>query len=417
MVDMANRKTKTNLRPKRWIIARQGCIFAKNRLPMPRLLICPDSFKESLSAAEVANALSVGFARALPQAEIVRLPMADGGEGTDEAMVAATGGRLVPVQAHDPLMRPHEAFLGLLGHVGDSPPTAVVSLAAASGLALLAENERNPLLTTTFGTGQLVRKALDLGCRRIIVGLGGSATNDGGAGLLQALGASLTDASGREIPPGGGNLHRLARIDLSGLDQRLANTEVLVACDVTNPLVGPLGASAVYGPQKGATPRMVAELDANLGHFAQIIGQDLGKHIAQWPGVGAAGGTGGGLVAVLNAKLRPGFELVAEAVGLPGYLAGADLVVTGEGRIDGQTQFGKVPYGVAQLAKPLGKPVIAFVGAVGAGIEELHGYGLTSIFSIADRPMLLDEALVRAPELLAHAAAQVGRLLAVQWGR
>ena len=381
---------------------------------MLRLLLCPDSFKESLSAAQVAAALELGFRRALPNAQFTCLPMADGGEGTTEAMVAATGGRMTLVSTFDPLMRPCEAFIGQLGDAASPRPTAVVELAAASGLARLTAQERNPLLTSTFGTGRLIQHALEMGSRRIIIGLGGSATNDGGAGLAQALGAKLLDATGHEIPLGGGHLNQLARIDLSHLDHRLARTEILVACDVTNPLIGLLGASAVYGPQKGATPTMVAQLDENLAHFARIIHRDLGQDMAQWPGVGAAGGTGGGLAALLNAKLCPGFQLVAEAVSLAKHIAEADWVITGEGRIDGQTQFGKVPLGVAQLAQPLGKPVIAFAGAVGAGTGDLYAQGITSIFAIADRPMTLPESMARAPELLANGAEQVGRLLAIR---
>ncbi len=381
---------------------------------MLRLLLCPDSFKESLSAVQVASSLALGFRRALPTAQFTCLPMADGGEGTTEAMVAATGGRLVLVSTFDPLMRPCEAFIGLLGDATGSGPTAVIELAAASGLARLTAQERNPLVTSTFGTGRLIQQALEMGCRRIIIGLGGSATNDGGAGLAQALGAKLIDKTGHEIPLGGGQLNQLACIDLGQLDHRLAQTEILVACDVTNPLIGPLGASAVYGPQKGATPAMVAQLDENLVHFAQIIHRDLGRDMAHWPGAGAAGGAGAGLAALLNAKLCPGFRLVAEAVGLAAHIAEADWIITGEGRIDGQTQFGKVPLGVAQLAQPLGKPVIAFAGAVGAGIGDLYAQGVTSIFAIADRPMTLSESMARAPELLANGAEQVGRLLAIR---
>jgi glycerate 2-kinase len=373
-----------------------------------RILLCPDSFKESLSAWHVAQALARGFARALPQAQCQLLPLADGGEGTVEALVAATDGRVVRVPALDPLLRPCEAEFGLLG----DGTTAAIELAAASGLALLRPEERNPLVTSTFGLGELIKAALDAGCRRLVVGIGGSATNDGGAGLATALGAKLLDAQGQPLPPGGAALAQLAQIDVSGLDPRLAHTEILVACDVTNPLNGPQGASAVYGPQKGATTSMVQQLDAALAHYANVLAQQLGRAVAAVPGAGAAGGTGAGLMAFLGAQLRPGFALVAEAVGLAAQIAQADWVVTGEGKIDEQTQFGKVPFGVAQLATVHQKPVLAFAGTIGAGAEALYGHGLLGIFPIVDRPMPLAQAIEQAPALLERAAERVGRLLA-----
>ncbi|MCU0449379.1 MAG: glycerate kinase [Bernardetiaceae bacterium] len=373
-----------------------------------RILLCPDSFKESLGAWHVAQALAQGFRRALPQAHCHLLPLADGGEGTVEALVAATGGRVVRVPAHDPLMRPREAEFGLLG----DGVTAAIELAAASGLALLPPEERNPLVTSTFGLGELMKAALDAGCRRLVVGIGGSATNDGGAGLATALGARLLDADGQLLPPGGAALARLAHADLRGLDPRLALTEILVACDVTNPLTGPQGASAVYGPQKGADPGMVEVLDAALAHYATVLAKQLGRAVAQVPGAGAAGGTGAGLMAFLGAQLRPGFALVADAVGLAAQIAQADWVVTGEGKIDEQTRFGKVPFGVAQLAAVYQKPVLAFAGTIGAGAEVMYQHGLLGIFPIVDRPMPLTQALAQAPALLERAAERVGRLLA-----
>jgi glycerate kinase len=369
-----------------------------------KIVIAPDSFKESLSAQEVAEQIEAGFKAIFPEAHYVKLPMADGGEGTVEAMVAATGGRTVAVQVTGPLGTPVEAFYGVTG----DETTAVIEMAAASGLTLVPPELRNPMKTTSFGTGELIRKALDDGLRRLIIGIGGSATNDGGVGMLQALGVKFLGQEDRqEIGFGGGALELLAKIDPGGLDQRLQACSVLVACDVDNPLTGPRGASAVFGPQKGASPEMVARLDENLGHFARLVDCDLHRDIASVPGAGAAGGMGAALMAFLNAELRPGIEIVMEAIGLEGALAGADLVITGEGRIDGQTIYGKAPAGVARLAKLRGLPVIGFAGSLTTDAEIVHEHGLDAIFSVVNRPCSLVEAFSDAGHNLRTTARNV----------
>ena len=298
-----------------------------------KIVIAPDSYKESLSALEVAQAVEAGFRQVFPDADYVLVPVADGGEGTVDAMVAATGGRKETVTVSGPLGEPVEAFYGLTGD-GD---TAVIEMAAASGLALVPPDRRNPLLTNSRGTGELIRAALDAGARRFILGIGGSATNDGGAGMVQALGVRLLDLEGRELDGSGGDLARLERIDVSALDPRLAECRIEVACDVDNPLTGARGASAVFGPQKGATPEMVQALDANLARLARIVGRDLGVAVDTVPGAGAAGGMGAAMLAFFGATLKPGIEIVTAAVDLDTHVRDADLVITGEGRIDFQT--------------------------------------------------------------------------------
>jgi glycerate kinase len=360
-------------------------------VPM-RIVIAPDSYKESLTALEVATEIEAGFREIFPEAEYLKLPMADGGEGTVAAMVAATGGTLVEVEVTGPLGNPVTACYGLTG----DGKTAVIEMAAASGLDLVAPNLRNPLITTTFGTGELIKAALDEGARRLIIGIGGSATNDGGAGMLQALGVILQDQAGRPLGFGGGQLANLERIDLSSMDPRLKTCRIEVACDVNNPLTGPKGASAVFGPQKGATPEMVAELDANLCHYAALINRDLGQHVASVPGAGAAGGMGAALLAFLGAKLRPGIEIVMEAVGLENYVEEADLVITGEGRIDSQTVNGKTPIGVARMAKRYGKPVIGIAGCLASDAAVVHGHGIDAVFSVLCQAGTVEEALRNA---------------------
>jgi len=377
-----------------------------------KVVIAPDSFKECLPAEDVAEAMARGVRAAAPQAEVVCVPMADGGEGTVRALVAATGGTLRQAAVTGPLGEPVEAEFGLLG----DGQTAVIEMAAASGLPLVPPDRRDPTRTTTRGTGELIQAALDLGARHLILGIGGSATVDGGAGMAQALGARLLDAAGRPIGPGGGELDRLARIDLSAMDPRLKAVRCEVACDVTNPLVGPRGAARVYGPQKGATPEMVERLDANLAHLADVIQRDLGLDVRDVPGAGAAGGLGAGLVAFLGATLRRGIELVIGAVRLEEKLRGADLVLVGEGRMDAQTAYGKVPVGVSRLAARMGIPAVALVGSLGDGFEAAHPEGIAACFSILDRPMALAEAIERAPELLARAAEQILRLFLARAG-
>ncbi|WP_338818926.1 Glycerate 2-kinase [Moorella thermoacetica] len=377
---------------------------------MRRIVIAPDSFKESLSAPEVAAAIAQGIHRVLPEVETVNVPMADGGEGLTATLVAATGGREMTATVTGPLGEPVQASWGILG----DGITAVVEMAQASGLPLVPREKRNPLVTTTYGTGELIHQALEAGCRRLIVGIGGSATNDGGAGMARALGVKLLDAEGADIPPGAGGLERLERIDIQGLDPRVKEVEILVACDVDNPLCGPRGASAVYGPQKGATPEMIPRLDAALARLADIVARDLKVDVRELPGAGAAGGLGAGLVAFLGATLRRGIELVIEAVNLDGILAaGADLVITGEGEINRQTAYGKVPAGVAGVAAKYGIPVVALVGSIGEGASAVYDHGIQGFMSIVPRPVPLSYCLENASSLLADAAERLMRLLCI----
>ncbi len=370
-----------------------------------RVVIAPDKFKGSLTALEAAEAMARGLSRVDPCAEIDRVPMADGGEGTVAALVAATGGSYRTVTVTGPLGEPVVASFGLLG----DGRTAVLEMASASGLWLVPPALRDPLRATTRGTGQLLLAALEAGARRVIVGIGGSATNDGGAGLGQALGFRLLDTHGRELEPGGGELDRLARIERTDQAAVLGSATIAVACDVTNPLCGPRGASAVYGPQKGATPEMVERLDRNLGHFADIVARDLDVAVRDIPGSGAAGGLGGGLVAFAGGRLEGGVNLVIEAVNLRERLHTADLCLTGEGALDGQSAFGKTAVGVARLAHSLRCPTLAVAGSIGPGAEAVLEQGVDAYFSICPGPVPIDEAIERASELLENATAQAVR--------
>lgn len=372
-----------------------------------RYLCAPDSFKESLTAAEAARAMAEGIRRGDPGAEIRCLPMADGGEGTARALADATGGTMLTASAHDPLGRPVQAGLALLG----DGRTAVVETAAASGLALLRPSERDPKATTSYGTGELIRAALDAGAETIIVGLGGSATNDAGAGLLQALGVRLLDKNGNDLAHGGAALANLTTIDISTMDPALKNVAITAACDVTNPLTGPTGASAVFGPQKGASKDDVATLDAALAHFAQVIDSQLGVAVNDVPGAGAAGGIGAALKGFLNAEFRPGIAIVIEQSGLDAAAQWADVVFTGEGSIDFQTKFGKTPAGVAETAKRHGKPVIAVAGHIGTGIDELHEVGIDAVFGIAPGAASLSELLADAAANVTRTTEQIVRTL------
>ena len=373
-----------------------------------RVVIAPQEFKGSLTAVQATQAIADGLRRALPDAELVLVPMADGGPGTVEAVVTAKGGRWLKTAVRGPLGSPVEATWGIID--GD---TAVIEMATASGLVLVPEGQRDPRVASTYGTGQIIAAALAAGCHRVIVGMGGSATNDGGAGVAQALGARLLDDAGQDLPPGGAALARLARIDVSGLDRRLRQARLLAATDVFNPLCGPQGASAVYGPQKGATPELVRELDAALAHYAAIIERDLRVRVLEVAGAGAAGGLGAGLVAFLGAEIVPGAKLVAEAVGLEQRMSGADLVIAGEGRLDAQTGFGKAPWEVARLAREARAPVIAIAGAVreDCGPELLDAFD--AVATILPPGVPPQEAMARAGELLDAVAEQVGRLLAL----
>jgi glycerate kinase len=357
-----------------------------------KIVIAPDSYKESLTAFEVATAIEAGFKEVFADAEYIKLPMADGGEGTVTAMVDATGGKLVQVEATSPLGQKINACYGLTG----DGKTGVIEMAAASGLALVPPNLRNPLKTTSYGTGELIMAALNSGVSQLIIGIGGSATNDGGAGMLQALGVKLLDKSSREIGFGGEELANLDRIDISCIDKRLKKCRIVAACDVDNPLTGPKGASAVFGPQKGATPEMVAQLDANLKHYAGLIKRDLGVQVDSVPGAGAAGGMGAALLAFLDTGLRPGIEIVVEAAGLDEAVKDADLVITGEGRIDSQTIHGKTPIGVARVAKRHGKPVIGIAGSLSSDVGVVHDHGIDAVFSVLSKVSTIDEALTDA---------------------
>lgn len=372
-----------------------------------KIVVAPQSFKGNLTALEVAQAIERGIRRVAPQAEVVLVPMADGGEGTVQALIDATGGKLMTRRVTGPLGEPVQAAWGILG----DGATAVIEMAAASGLPLVPPDKRNPLITTTYGTGELVLAALEAGCRKLIVGIGGSATNDGGAGMAQALGARLLDARGDELQRGGAALAELARIDVSRMDARLNDCEVVVACDVTNPLCGPRGASAIYGPQKGATSQMVARLDAALSHYASIIQRDLGVEVRDLPGCGAAGGLGAGLVAFLKAKLRKGIEITIEASGLVGQMRGADLVFSGEGRLDAQTVYGKTAWGVAQSARTLGIPVIVIAGELAPDHAAVYEQGIDAALSIAPGPITLDCCMNEASSLVSDAAERAMRLV------
>ena len=374
---------------------------------MTRYLCAPDSFKESLTAMEAARAMAQGIENADHDAEVRCLPMADGGEGTARALVDATGGSMRAVPVHDPLGRPVEGHFGLLA----DGTTAVVETAEASGLALLEAKERNPLIASSYGTGELMLAAVRSGAKRIIVGLGGSATNDAGAGLLQALGVRLLDKNGNDLAHGGAALANLTTIDISTMDPALKNVAITAACDVTNPLTGPTGASAVFGPQKGASKDDVATLDAALAHFAQVIDSQLGVAVNDVPGAGAAGGIGAALKGFLNAEFRPGIAIVIEQSGLDEAAQWADVVFTGEGSIDFQTKFGKTPAGVAETAKRHGKPVIAVAGHIGTGIDELHEVGIDAVFGIAPGAASLSELLADAAANVTRTTEQIVRTL------
>lgn len=374
---------------------------------MTRYLCAPDSFKESLTAMEAARAMAQGIENADHDAEVRCLPMADGGEGTARALVDATGGSMRAVPVHDPLGRPVEGHFGLLA----DGTTAVVETAEASGLALLEAKERNPLIASSYGTGELMLAAVRSGAKRIIVGLGGSATNDAGAGLLQALGVRLLDKNGNDLAHGGAALANLTTIDISTMDPALKNVAITAACDVTNPLTGPTGASAVFGPQKGASQADVATLDAALVHFAQVIESRLGVAVNDVPGAGAAGGIGAALKGFLDAEFRPGIAIVIEQSGLDAAAQWADVVFTGEGSIDFQTKFGKTPAGVAETAKRHGKPVIAVAGHIGTGIDELHEVGIDAVFGIAPGAASLSELLADAAANVTRTTEQIVRTL------
>lgn len=374
-----------------------------------KIVIAPDSYKESLSASEVAQAIEKGFREIFPDAQYISVPVADGGEGTVDAMISATQGSKVVTTVTGPLGEPVTACWGISG----DGKTAFIEMAEASGLALVPNEKRNPLITTSHGTGELILRALDNGVRNIIIGIGGSATNDGGAGMIQALGAKLIDAAGKEISPGGGGLQSLNSIDISGLDKRLESCVINVACDVTNPLTGDNGASRIFGPQKGASEAMIVELDRNLTHFAQMIKKYLRIDVESAPGAGAAGGMGAALMAFLGADLRSGVEIVTEALNLEEHIHNCSLVVTGEGRMDSQSIRGKVPIGVAAVAKKYRKPVIGIAGSLACDVAVVHQHGIDAAFSVLNSIGTLDEALKHAFENIYRASRDIAATVAI----
>ena len=373
-------------------------------------VLAPDSFKESMSAKRACEAMERGIRKVLPDAEILHVPMADGGEGTVDALVDGSKGTRVEVVVSGPLSTEKvTTYYGLLA----DQKTAVMEMAKANGIELLAERKRNPLLTSTYGTGEMIKSALEHGVEKIIIGIGGSVTNDGGAGMAQALGVRLLDEAGRELSVGGGALAKLATVDITNVDPRLKNTEIIIASDVTNPLTGPTGASVVFGPQKGATPEMVNELDSNLVHYAEVIKRDLTIDVKNQPGAGAAGGLGAGLLVFTGASLRSGVELVTELTHLEDKISQADYVFTGEGGMDFQTKFGKAPYGVAKAAKKYHKPVFACAGYIGEQVEVLYDEGITAIFGILGKSGSLDDALQAGEANLERTVENIVRVLCV----
>lgn len=373
-----------------------------------KIVIAPQSFKGSVAALAAAQAIARGVRRAEPAAETALVPVADGGDGTLEALAGSSGGQIFRSIVTGPLGQPVEAAWGIMG----DGQTAVVEMAQASGLALLPAQRRNPRTATTQGTGEIIREALERGYTRIIVGLGGSATNDAGAGMAAALGVQFRDGQGKVLPPGGAALARLDSIDLSGRHPGLATAEIIGATDVTNPLCGPEGASAVYGPQKGASPEVVAELDAALANFARVAQRDVGMDFLhdEHPGAGAAGGLGAGLMAFAGATLQSGIDLVCQVLNFDEQVKDADLVITGEGRADVSTIYDKSPVGVARKAAAYGVPTIILAGSLGEGYEELYQHGIAAVVCIADRPMTIDLSLARTEELLEGAAERAIRL-------
>jgi glycerate kinase len=378
-----------------------------------KVVAAPNHYKGSLGAPAAAAAIARGIRAVWGDVEVLEVPVADGGEGTVDALVAAHSGQRVTATVEGPLGEPVEAAFGLIDQGG----TAVVELAAASGLTLVPPGRLDPRRASTFGFGQLLEAARKRGVRRVIAGIGGSATNDGGAGMAQALGYRLLDARGEDLERGGASLSRLARIDASAVDPAWREIGVRVASDVSNPLCGPEGATAVYGPQKGVAPELMGELDGALARLAEVVAEDLGARVAEIPGAGAAGGTGAGLVAFLGARLEPGAPLVVDAAGLDRALRGSDLVFSGEGRVDGQTAFGKGPIEVARRARRAGVPAILLAGQLGEGWERVLTEGVHAVLALAEGPATVEEMSAAAPELLARAAERACRLVAIGLSR
>lgn len=376
-----------------------------------KFVIAPDSFKESLTALEVATAIETGFKRVFPDADYVKLPMADGGEGTVQSLVDATQGKLIECEVTAPLGDKVKSFFGLSG----DGKTAIIEMAAASGLHLVPPEKRNPLLTTSYGTGELIKLALDLGVESFILGIGGSATNDGGVGMLQALGMQCLDSQDKPIGFGGAELANIVKIDVQQLDPRLQQVHIEVACDVNNPLCGECGASTIFGPQKGATSEMVKQLDAALSHFAEIAERDCGKQIRDQAGAGAAGGMGGGLLLLPSVQLKAGIQIVLDRLRLIDYVKDADVVITGEGRIDAQSIMGKTPIGVARTAKQFNKPVIAIAGCLREDYAVVFDHGIDAVFPIIHQLGDLSDILKQGEQNLISTAQNVARVLAFKF--
>lgn len=370
------------------------------------ILIASDSFKGCLSSLEVAQCIQTGIARILPDAQITTLPVADGGEGTMDAVVAALGGRYRSLQVMGPMGQPVDAKYGLL-----PDGSAVIEMAQASGLPLVPLDQRNPYVATTYGTGQLIADAMEQGCRRILIGIGGSATNDGGSGMASALGVRFLDTKGEPLSPGGAALKYLETIDITNLDPRLSETEILVASDVTNPLCGPSGASVVYGPQKGCDAAMVETLDHALAHYGIKVEETFGRDFSKLPGAGAAGGLGAGLMAFCHGELHPGVDIVFSLLHMEKRVQQADLIITGEGRIDATSVNGKLISGIAALTSKYNKPLIAFTGSQGPGFESVYNIGVQAIIPIPDAPLSLESSLFEASKLITNAAERTARLL------
>lgn len=375
---------------------------------MFRIVVAPDSYKESLTAQEAASRISEGIKSVLPEADIIQVPLSDGGEGLTDSLIAAAGGRFILCDVKGPLGNKVQARFGIM----DDNLTGVLEMAEASGLSLVPGEKRNPLITSTQGTGELIKAALDAGCKRLIIGIGGSATNDGGAGMARALGIKLLDARGSEITNGAMGLLDLSYIDMSEIDPRLSKTKILVACDVKNTLYGPDGAAYVYAVQKGASPEMIPILDQALVNLSKVIERDLKIKVQDLPGAGAAGGLGAGLIAFTGGKLYSGLDIVFDILGFEAILAaGTDLVITGEGEINDQSLNGKVPVGVAQLAKKYNIPVLAIVGSIGPNAEKVYDAGIDAIMSIAPGPISMKESMLRAGELVSDAASRALRIM------
>jgi glycerate kinase len=371
-----------------------------------KIIIAPDSFKGSLPAVDVASSMARGVGKVLPDAQLMQFPLSDGGEGLVDSLVRCTKGIMFSEKVTGPLGELVEAFWGIMG----DGKTAVIEMASASGLHLVSEDKRNPLITTTYGTGELIKCALRKGCSRIIVGTGGSVTNDGGAGMAQALGVKFLDNRGKPLPFGGESLSYLNTIDITGLDPRLENTEILVACDVSNPLTGLQGASYIYGPQKGATDEMVLLLDKAIEHYASIIARDLGVDIKDVPGAGSGGGAGAGLLAFLKGELKSGIDLVINVIGLEKELPSCNLLLTGEGALDAQSTFGKVPIGIARKAAAYRVPVVVLAGTIDGQKETFYRQGITACFSIVNRPMSLQDSMESVAELIELVTVDILRL-------